>query len=176
MSKRYRLKKEPVEYNGYLVYKDGRIFSPKTNTFLSPGKMGRYWNYSICTNGVKINITKHRIIAICYIPNPFNLPMVRHIDDNSSNNDINNLAWGTDYDNKQDAKKNGRYKTGNFGQKGQANHKSILTNEQVLEIRKRYDSGERCKDLGEIYSVGADQICRIGKRRQWKHLLEKQIV
>ena len=50
----------------------------------------------------------HRLVATAYIPNPDDLPMVRHLDDNPSNNSVNNLAWGTQIDNMQDCVKHGR--------------------------------------------------------------------
>lgn len=49
-----------------------------------------------------------RLVAEAFIPNPNNLPLVRHLDDNPSNNHVNNLAWGTQTDNMQDCVKHGR--------------------------------------------------------------------
>lgn len=41
----------------------------------------------------------HRLIAMTFIPNPLNLPQIDHIDDNKSNNCVNNLQWITNADN-----------------------------------------------------------------------------
>lgn len=49
-----------------------------------------------------------RLVAIAFIPNPSNLPIVRHMDDNPSNNNVSNLAWGTQTDNMQDCVRHGR--------------------------------------------------------------------
>tara|TARA_R110000796_G_scaffold41411_1_gene102520 strand:- start:149 stop:625 length:477 start_codon:yes stop_codon:yes gene_type:complete len=35
----------------------------------------------------------HRLIALKYIPNPNNLPQVDHIDDDKTNNSVDNLQW-----------------------------------------------------------------------------------
>lgn len=51
----------------------------------------------------------HRLIAEAFIPNPKELPVVRHLDDNPRNNSIENLAWGTQKDNMQDSIKNGKH-------------------------------------------------------------------
>lgn len=117
----------------------------------------------------------HRIIAICFIPNPNNFPMVRHLDDNPANNIISNLCWGTDWDNKQDAKKNGRYKTGNFGKKGEKHSRSRLTNEQVYEIRKRFKNGESSPKIAINFGITANHAYRIATGIAWKHLPQKQI-
>ena len=37
----------------------------------------------------------HREIAIAFIPNPNNLPIINHKDGNKLNNDINNLEWSS---------------------------------------------------------------------------------
>ena len=49
-----------------------------------------------------------RLVAEAFIPNPNNLPLVRHLDDNPLNNHIDNLAWGTQVDNMQDCVRHGR--------------------------------------------------------------------
>ena len=37
----------------------------------------------------------HRLVAICFVPNPNNLPDVDHIDGNRNNNSVSNLRWVT---------------------------------------------------------------------------------
>lgn len=48
----------------------------------------------------------HRIVAKAFLPNPENHPLVRHLDDNPSNNHVSNLAWGTYQDNADDRERN----------------------------------------------------------------------
>lgn len=35
----------------------------------------------------------HRLVALAFIDNPNNLPMINHKDENKANNNINNLEW-----------------------------------------------------------------------------------
>ena len=39
----------------------------------------------------KKDITIHRLVAMAFIPNPDNLPMVNHKDENKINNNVDNL-------------------------------------------------------------------------------------
>ena len=50
----------------------------------------------------------HRLVASEFIPNPDNYPLVRHLDDNPSNNRVENVAWGTQVDNMRDCVQHGR--------------------------------------------------------------------
>lgn len=52
---------------------------------------------------VKINnrtYAVHRLVAIAFIPNPYNYPIVHHIDENKSNNVKSNLLWCTHQQNR----------------------------------------------------------------------------
>ena len=51
----------------------------------------------------------HHLVAKGFIPNPNDYPVVRHKDDNRSNNRVDNLEWGTQSDNIQDAIRRGRF-------------------------------------------------------------------
>ena len=55
--------------------------------------------------------------------------------------------------------------------RGAANGRAILTEAQVLEIRKRHAGGGHfCKDLAVEYGVGKAAVERIVSRRSWKHI------
>lgn len=45
----------------------------------------------------------HKLVAQAYIPNPNNLPVVMHLDNNKENCCVNNLKWGTVSENTQQA-------------------------------------------------------------------------
>lgn len=50
----------------------------------------------------------HRLVAITFIPNPMNLPVVNHLDSNRTNNCVSNLEWVTTKQNVAHAKAFGR--------------------------------------------------------------------
>jgi hypothetical protein len=47
------------------------------------------------------------LVAEVYIPNPMNLPIVMHLDNNKRNNHYSNLKWGTVSENTRQAYKDG---------------------------------------------------------------------
>lgn len=68
----------------------------KEDIILSPGwvhnKNGYLFVY-LCKDGVRKHFLVHRLVALVFIPNPFNLPMVNHKDENPQNNSVENLEW-----------------------------------------------------------------------------------
>lgn len=62
--------------------------------------------YCRCNIG-KNKYRVHRLVAQAFIPNPDNLPVVDHIDNNKSNNVVSNLRWCTQQQNSQYAKDDG---------------------------------------------------------------------
>lgn len=89
------------------IYKDygENKFYPKKN-FLNHG----YWYCNITyPEGIKTKRV-HRLLAQMFIPNPFNYPIVLHIDSNKRNMALNNLKWGTVSENTLQASREGALK------------------------------------------------------------------
>ena len=86
-------------YPNYLIYPSGKVWSKVSKRYLKPllGKAGYYSLQLGRGNRVKI----HRLLAIHFIENPDNKPFVDHIDQNKTNNKLNNLRWVTKSENEQ---------------------------------------------------------------------------
>lgn len=54
----------------------------------------------------------HRLVALAFLPNPENHPIVRHLNDVPNDNRVSNLAWGTYSENQIDRVRNGIYRNG----------------------------------------------------------------
>ena len=92
---------EPIEgYDGYLISKEGEVWSERSNKLLSPfpDKKG-YLLCNLYLNGKRKQHKIHRLVALTFIPNPENKPQVNHIDGNKSNNHISNLEWASPKEN-----------------------------------------------------------------------------
>lgn len=76
----------------YIIYSDGKVFSEYSNKFLKmsaiPNTRG-YLSYTLAGKTMPI----HRIIAETFIPNPDNLMQVHHLDNDPTNNSVDNLQW-----------------------------------------------------------------------------------
>lgn len=76
----------------------------------------------------------NRLVAQHFIPNPYNKDTVNHIDGNKTNNHYTNLEWADRREQLVHA-----YKLGLKQQPtGSKSGISVLTREQVIEIRNRY--------------------------------------
>jgi hypothetical protein len=109
----------------------------------------------------------HRLVAEAFIPNPNNLPSVLHLDDNPSNNNVDNLRWGTHKDNMNDRDSKNRQAR----LKGENNGRAKLTEETVLAIRAAHIS--KWGDIGRLarqYNVNQSRVNSIRNRKSWKHI------
>ena len=65
--------------------------NPNYGTLIKSG----YRNTKIYINGKHKSFLVHRLVALTFIPNHFDKPVVNHIDENRSNNKLDNLEWVT---------------------------------------------------------------------------------
>ncbi len=81
--------------------KNGKTDQPFTKT------QSTVHGYKCCgisyKNGQRITKRVHKLVAEAFIPNPNNLPIVMHKDNNKKNNNVNNLKWGTIQENTKQA-------------------------------------------------------------------------
>lgn len=60
----------------------------------STDKLG-YKSVFLCKDGKNKGYLVHRLVALAFIPNPNNYPVINHKDENPSNNYYKNLEWCT---------------------------------------------------------------------------------
>ena len=94
------------------VSNEGRFYSTYSKRFYNPthGDDHGHKAIKIRVNGNTYFMYAHRLLAIAFIPNPKKYPIVRHLDDDPDNNELDNLAWGTQLHNHLDAVRNGGYR------------------------------------------------------------------
>jgi len=86
-----------MDFYGYTVYNNGDIMG-KRGWMLKPTKSkGGYLSVGIWINNKGKMMLVHRLVALCYIPNPDNKPTVDHIlCKEKTNNNVSNLRWATE--------------------------------------------------------------------------------
>lgn len=107
-------------------------------------------------------IKAHRFSYKIHIGDPGNM-LVCHRCDNPCCVNPNHLFLGTHKDNNQDAANKGRTLI------GEKNHKCILTEKQVEQIKNRCKN-ERVCDIAKEFGVSSSTIQDIKQNRSWKHL------
>lgn len=94
MTKKIRMKKIP-HYENYYITDDGRVYNSKHDRFLN-GQIAQH--NSVQVGLVKYGKTKEftvaRLVANAFLPKPKKCEnIVVHLDGNSQNNNVSNLAW-----------------------------------------------------------------------------------
>jgi hypothetical protein len=149
-----------------------------------------YYGVMLVTKGGRKHFRVNRLVALVFIPNPENKPQVNHKDLIKGNNRIDNLEWALPVENVQHAITSGIL-WGQHGQgaKGERNAKAKLSEDEIREIRERWDCGcstNKCKggtrkqkfcphgastaQLASDYSVSQMQIQNIVRSKHWGHL------
>ena len=144
-------------------------------------------NGYLCVNLSKQNKVKwfgvHRLAATAFIPNPNNYPHVNHIDENKTNNRVDNLEWCTQSQNKlhgtaikrqnETRHKNDPYKV--IWKAAAMKHAKRVSmyDKESNEIIKTYDS------ITDAAKYSGDNICTIinqckgyrksRKKHYWKY-------
>lgn len=92
---------------------------------LKPGNSKGYKNVVLCNKDGKKTKGVHRLVAEAFIDNPLDKPEVNHIDENPSNNTVENLEWVTHVENSRHGTRGQRIAEANTG--------NPLTSRQIFQ-------------------------------------------
>jgi len=93
------------DYETYSVSTFGRFRNDKTNKILKVFKnTDGSFGISLSNNGTKKRLQIHRLVALAFIENPENKEYVDHIDNNQSDNSVENLRWATRQENNRNTR------------------------------------------------------------------------
>ena len=76
---------------------------------------GGYQKLSLTKNKIPKNFFVHRLVAQAFIPNPESKPEVNHIDEDKTNNRVDNLEWMTHIENSMFGTRNERSSVNRLG-------------------------------------------------------------
>jgi hypothetical protein len=128
--------------------------------------MADYWCVTLRRDGTQYRKRIHVLVAMAFHGVKENVALVaRHLDDDRDNNHYSNIAWGTHEENMLDRDRNGTTARGPRLQ--------VLTDEDVITIRRRCDDGEKPGRVGKDYRLRAEVIANIAARRTFTNVSER---
>lgn len=155
-----------IDLGNYTVSSTGIVLNTKSGKRLglTTDKLG-YRRVSITINGVRKAMLVHRLVAMIYLPNPDNLPVVNHKDGNPYNNCVSNLEWCTHKHNSKHAVEIGAIKS------GADNYQAKLTYLDALWVRANYVPRHRLlgvRGLARKYGTAPSVISDIINNKTYK--------
>lgn len=106
----------------------------------------------------------HRLVALCFIPNPQNKPQVNHKDGHKLNNHVSNLEWVTASENTKHSFDNGLQ----VNPQGEDCSWSKLTAEQVRSIRENPE-GLTTYALADLFGVSQGKISDVQLGKSYRN-------
>ena len=129
--------------------------------------LNKMWNRYQCTlrdsRGIRKLCKISRLVATAYLPNPNHLPIVMHLDNNPANDYYRNLKWGTQKQNMEDARKNGKLR----GSSCKAS-RAKLSKKDLILIFKLKAKGLYYKDIAKRLGVSVGTIGRVINKKSYR--------
>ncbi len=107
----------------------------------------------------------HCLVTDAFSPRPSPGLIRRHVDGNPANNHIANLRWGTYRENARDKIHHGTIL------RGERCPAATLTEDQVIEIRRRLIAGEQPRRVAEALGCSCAAVYGIRSGRTWRHVV-----
>ena len=161
--------KKIEDFENYSVSSEGRVRHDKKGNLKKPHKT-RCGYYTMFLDATKSNVRKsfyvHRLVAQAFFPNPNNYKEVNHLNGIKTDNRVENLEWCDRSHNIKHAFEKGLYNS----RKGIENNLSVLSEYEVLEIRRLRIEGWSQYKLAEKFGVTRPNITSIVNRKSWTHI------
>jgi len=171
-----------VEFDKYEIGDDGSVFSKAyKNTFQRKqmkhclDKDGYPYVFFV-KNKKRYKRIIHRMVALLFVDNLDNKPIVNHKNGIRNDNRADNLEWVTHKENViHSFQSNGRkpsqasIEAAKVRFSGARNPKAKLNEAQVLSIRQLRAKGVPLKDIAERIGISRAQVSAIARGRSWNY-------
>jgi len=151
----------------WYINREGEVWSVNKGGLLSPHQSGTGYKQLIYgRRGFRKKYYIHRLVAETFIGEIPEKHCVNHVDGNKLNNNVGNLEIVTQKQNNQHAIVTGLKKKW----RGETHPHSKLTEEDVINIRRRKKNGESGASIARDYTVSAHTINDVYRGKSWKWL------
>ena len=157
----------------YQISSNGRVRRLKgymcvKHRLLKLQRWGQYPCVELCKNGLRRTHNIHDLMLTSFFgPRPPDM-ICRHLDGDPTNNEIDNLIWGTQSANLIDSMQHGtRFQPDN---RGQRQWKAKLTDTDVIAIKKLLISGISQRQIAQQFNVHPTTISCIAVGKTWRHI------
>lgn len=147
--------KDVVGYEGlYKVSNFGNVYSVRSDKQLKQGNNRGYLFVVLCTDGKQKLFKVHRLVAISFLTNTDNKPQVNHIDEDKTNNRLDNLEWVT-------AKENT-----NYGSRNKRAAKSNSKKIKVIYQDNTYEYWDSTSEFAREFGIAHQHVSNVLCGRQ----------
>lgn len=147
---------------------EGNARNYKGGIISTPINSSGYKKCVLRKEGVGKNYYLHRIMAISFIENNLNLPVVNHKDGNKLNCNLSNLEWCTHSENDLHAIKIGTKSVSNYNKIKVGEKARMFSDEDVSIIFDMFENGMSKKEISEIFDCYDSTICNILNGKTYK--------
>lgn len=171
----------------YQISNLGRAYSKRTGKLMSiQHRHGKYCSIRVHDkNGIGNTLHIHRAVAELFVPNPYNLPLVNHKNEDKDDNWSTNLEWTTVAENNNHGTRNSRISNSIKSSESAIKQRELLKtmdkspkkvyqyNKETGKFMAEYNSvGDASRNSG-LTEANQDQIrkCCVGTREDYKNYL-----
>ena len=150
-------------FERYEVTPQGEVINTGTGRVLKRdyNRTG-YPRVTLSQDGAGKRVFVHRLVATHYLPNPYGLPEVNHLNGVKDDGRACNLEWVSSSANKQHAKETGL--------SGDKTGRTYISKETVHTICNLLVSGLDYNSISSSLGVSYNTICLIKTGRSWKKI------
>lgn len=156
----------------YLATSDGEIYSMGIkgglNIHQQKSRPNSRGYLRVCIN--RHDEYVHRIVAMCFIPNPNGYLEINHIDGVKTHNSVDNLEWCTRSENNRHAFQTGLRSYDELRKMARMPKFSsrVLTPEQVRQVRQLIENGISCSAIARKFHCSAGVIDGIHNSKTYR--------
>lgn len=157
-------------YEPFAVSEEGVVINKYTGNVYKFEISKGYYRVSTTWKSLKLKASVHRLVALAYLDNPNNFPIINHKDGNKLNNHKDNLEWCTASHNQRHALETGLRKI----YYGEATSSHVISENTAKEIIRLLLENKSVALISKTLGIKREIIKDIKAKKAWK-LLTKDL-